>query len=182
MSEKDLISGLQNKDFKTFEKIVQEYQSLVVNLCKNMTGNKEDAEDLAQEIFIKVWEKAEKFRGDSSLKTWIYRIAINSSLNYTRKQNFKTFFQSIESVFDLGSREKDPSQALEGAEKINMVSQAIRQLPENQRIALTLRTYKDHSYAEIGEIMDISISSVESLIFRAKRNLKKKLATYYFKE
>ncbi|NNF20900.1 MAG: sigma-70 family RNA polymerase sigma factor [Saprospiraceae bacterium] len=180
MLEKQLIEGLKNKDFKVFEELVNTHQSMVVNLCYKMTGSVEDAEDLAQEVFIKVWEKASKFRGDSTLQTWIYRVAINASLNYTRKKKFNTFFESIESIFESKGSQDNPQKELENKEQENQVQSAIQTLPENQRIALTLRTFKDHSYAEISEIMDISISSVESLIFRAKKNLKKKLANYYF--
>ena len=180
MYENDLIDGLQNKDFKVFEEIVNSYQSMVVNLCHSMTGSLEDAEDLAQEVFIKVWEKSSRFRGDSSLQTWIYRIAINTSLNFTRKNKFNTFFQSIESIFESPGSQDNPHKSLESKEQQNQIQMAIQTLPENQRIALTLRTFKDHSYAEISEIMDVSVGSVESLIFRAKKNLKKKLVKYYF--
>jgi len=180
MLEKQLIDGLKQKDFKVFEELVNTYQSMVVNLCYNMTGSHEDAEDLAQDVFIKVWEKASKFRGESSLQTWIYRVAINTSLNFTRKRKFNTFFESIESIFESTGNQDNPQKRLESIEQENQVQSAIQTLPENQRIALTLKTFKDHSYAEISEIMDISISSVESLIFRAKKNLKKKLAKYYF--
>jgi RNA polymerase sigma-70 factor (ECF subfamily) len=145
-----------------------------------MTGNREDAEDLAQEVFIKVWEKSKSFRGDSSVQTWIYRIAINISLNNNRKKKYMGVLKSIESIFNLGSEADNPQISLEKSEDQNMVRNAIMSLAENQQIALTLRMYKDHSYAEISEIMGLSISSVESLIFRAKKNLKKKLAKHYF--
>lgn len=179
MTEQDLIEGLQQQDSKIFEEVVNQYQSLVVNLCFKMTGNREDAEDIAQEVFIKVWNKGKKFRGDSSLQTWIYRIAINVSLNYNRKKKIRGFVNSIESTFDTIKSTENVHSEIEKEEKENFVQQAIQTLPVNQRIALTLQMYKDHSYAEISEIMDISISSVESLIFRAKRNLKKKLSKYY---
>ena len=178
MSESDLVEGLQSKDFKIFEKIVNQYQSMVVNLCFKMTASHEDAEDLAQEVFIKIWDKADQFRGDSSLQTWIYRVAINISLNHNRKNKIKSLFQSIEATFNIGHHD-NPQKKLEDSEKQNVVITAIKSLPENQQIALSLRTYKELSYEEISEVMNVSISSVESLIFRAKRNLKKKLVKYY---
>ena len=180
MTDKDLIDGMQQKDFKVFEEVVNRYQSIVVNLCHNMTGSHEDAEDLAQEVFIKIWDKVHKFKGESSLQTWIYRIAINTSLNHTRKQKLQRFFQTIESIFESASGSENPHKELERGEQQNLVQMAIQGLPENQRIAITLRTFKEHSYEEISEIMDVSVSSVESLLFRAKKNLKKVLTKYYF--
>ena len=180
MDEKQLLEGLRNKDFKIFEELVGQYQSMVTNLCFNLTGSREDAEDQAQEVFIKVWEKADRFRGDSSLQTWIYRIAINAGLNYTRKMKFKNLIHSLESLVEPGSDSDNVQKKMENAEQQNHLRIAIQSLPENQRIALTLRTYKEHSYEEIGEIMDVSVSSVESLLFRAKKNLKKKLIKHYF--
>ena len=182
MSEKDLIDGLKNRDFKIFEDLVNTYQSMVTNLCFSITGSREDAEDLAQEVFIKVWEKAERFRGDSSLQTWIYRIAINTGLNYTRKLKLKKLLQPFETVLNTRSDSDDALKQIEDTEKQNYLHSAIRTLPDNQRIALTLRTFKELSYEEISEIMDVSVSSVESLLFRAKKNLKKKLVKKYFRE
>ena len=179
MKETDLIDRLGERDFKAFEELVRVHQSMVTNLCFNLTGSRQDAEDLAQEVFIKVWEKADKFRGDSSLQTWIYRIAINTGLNYTRKMKFQKFIQPIETLFNIGSGGDDAQQKMDDEEQQNHVQLAIQSLPENQRIALTLRTFRELSYDEISDIMDVSVSSVESLLFRAKKNLKKKLADYY---
>jgi RNA polymerase sigma-70 factor (ECF subfamily) len=176
----DLIIKLQSGDEGAFDEIVSTYQSMVVNLAFRFTGNEEDAEDLAQDVFVKVWNKASSFKGDASLKTWIYRITVNESLNFVRKRKIASFVDAIEAALSFQSDNTDTK--LHQSEEQNIVRKAIGSLPKNQRIAITLRTFKNLQYEEVAVIMELSVSSVESLIFRAKRNLKKKLMKYYFSD
>jgi RNA polymerase sigma-70 factor (ECF subfamily) len=176
----DLLIKFQSGDDGAFDEIVRTYLSMVVNLAFRFTGNQEDAEDLAQDIFVKVWNKASSFKGDASLKTWIYRITVNESLNFVRKRKIASFVDAIETALSFQSDDTDTK--LYQSEEKNFVRKAIRSLPRKQRIAITLRTFKNLPYEEIASIMKLSVSSVESLLFRAKKNLKKKLMKYYFSD
>jgi len=180
MGDEKLIVKLKEGDSSAFDEVVTTYQSMVINVCYGFTGNREDAEDIAQDVFIKVWEKIQSFKSESSLKTWIYRIAVNTSLNFIRKQKFHALLENLDNAFSFATKGPDPEEADREKEQKNRVREAIRLLPKNQRIAITLKNMRDLSYHEIAEIMEATVSSVESLIFRAKKNLRKKLFKYYF--
>jgi len=147
-----------------------------------------DAEDLAQEVFMEVFQSLSGFRSESKLSTWLYRIAVNKSLNFVKKQKRNGLLQSIEGFFSgvKGSTSSNlevedesnasPEETVINKEKRKILKSAINSLPQNQRIAFILSKYQDLSYKEIAEVMDISLSSVESLLFRAKANLQKKLS------
>ncbi|MHA7109934.1 RNA polymerase sigma factor [Sunxiuqinia elliptica] len=190
MDELALIRAIQNGDEQAFKQLVDRYQLLVRNTCLNFVHDKHDAEDLAQEVFIEVFRSASKFRGESKLSTWIYRITVNKSLNFQRDNKRRSFFQSIgDALFGsekmLGvstvSAEGQPEQDLENKERKEQIYRAIEELPERQKIAFRLSKLDDLSYQEIAEIMQLSLSSVESLIHRAKLNLQKKLYQCYKK-
>ena len=176
----DLLIKFQSGDESAFNEIVRTYQSMVVNLAFRFTGSEEDAKDLAQDVFVKVWIKASSFQGDASLKTWIYRITVNESLNFIRKRKIASFVDAMEAALSFQSDDTDTK--LHQSEEQNLVRKAIRSLPKKQRIAIILRTFKNLPYEEIALIMELSVSSVESLLFRAKKNLKKKLMKYYFSD
>jgi RNA polymerase sigma-70 factor (ECF subfamily) len=128
-----------------------------------------------------------RFRGDSKLSTWVYRIAVNKSLNHIRKNRQARLTLSIEQLIRgprSGENEfsmEEPGKMdhkLEKKELVDVLNKAINSLPENQRIAFTLSKYDDMAYLDIAEVMDISLSAVESLIHRAKLNLQKRLLNY----
>jgi RNA polymerase sigma-70 factor (ECF subfamily) len=150
--------------------------------------NKEDAEDIAQEVFLEVFKSISKFKGDSKLSTWIYRIATNKCLEFIRKKNTKKRFAFMQSImgneipFDKTSYFTEfnhPGIVLENKEKSATIFKAINTLPETQRVIFTLAKIDGKSYQEIVEITGKSLSSVESVMFRAKKTLKEKLATLY---
>jgi RNA polymerase sigma-70 factor, ECF subfamily len=184
MSEADIIQKLTKGDEKAFRLLVEKYQELVVNACFGLVHNIQDAEDIAQDVFIEVFRSVHKFRGDSKLSSWLYRIAINRSLNFIRDNKSKRWFRSFD---DAGRSEKErlmdrssgiteiPDSVLENKQRAALLHEAIDALPKNQRVAFTLSKYEDLSYKEISEVMKVSVSSVESLIHRAKKNLQKKL-------
>ncbi len=163
------------------KQIVNEFGPMIVNLAHRFVGNNDDAHDIAQEVFVKAWNNFSSFEGSSSLKTWLYRIGVNESLNFLRKKKMSSFIESLESGLSFSHYKSETSedQFIKKEEK-NLVRKAIKSLPKNQRIALTLKSLKNLSYEEIAKVMSISKSSVESLLFRAKKNLKKKLSKYYF--
>ena len=188
MTDADLIQRLIGRNETAFREFVEKYQSMVFNTCYNLLRHTNDAEDITQEVFIEVLESIHQFRSESKLSTWLYRIAINKSFNHLRKGKRKSIISSIGSIFS-GENNKpfeieDPS-ALDTPDTITykdrskVMKQAIDSLPENQRIAFTLNKFEELSYQEIAEVMNLSLSSIESLIHRAKLGLQKKLVNFY---
>ena len=190
MSEENLVNNIKNKDLNSFKVLVDEYQKKVLNTCNRFVNNREDAEDLTQEVFIEVYRSISGFRGDSKLSTWIYRIAVTKSLDFLRKRKRKKRFGIMKSI---SSEEKlreelkatdisNPGTQAENQDRIKILNEALEKLPENQRVAFTLSKYDELSYQEIAEILETTIPAVESLIHRAKNNLKKRLYNYYEKK
>ena len=190
MEETEIISKLQQGNEQAFKQLTENYQKLVVTTCFGLVHNMEDAEDIAQDVFIEVFRSVDKFRADSKLSTWLYRIAVNRSLNFIRDNKKRKWFWSFEDAAENKSNplekvtldSENPEYEMENSQRAQMLHQAIDALPKNQRVAFTLNKYEDLSYNEISEIMDLSKSSVESLIHRAKLNLQKKLYTCYKKK
>lgn len=189
MTETEIIQKLQQGNEPAFKTLVETYQKLVVNTCFGLLQNTEDAEDIAQEVFIEVFRSIQNFRADAKLSTWLYRIAVNRSLNHIRDNKRRKWFQSFDDVVKEKNAElhqhhasENPGIELENQQRANILHEAIGALPENQKTVFTLNKYEDLSYKEIAEIMELSVSSVESLIHRAKTNLQKKLYTCYKKK
>jgi RNA polymerase sigma factor (sigma-70 family) len=187
MEDRKLIEKLKSRDNETFRLVVEKYQKLVLNCTYKFLRDRESAEDLTQEVFIEVFESIHSFRKDSQLSTWIYRIAVTKSLNHIKSLKRKKRFAMVVSLFGEGKVEEhmaapqnmSPDQELENQERANILTWALDKLPEKQRVAFTLSKYKEMSYKEISLMMNISVPSVESLIHRAKENLKKRLYAYY---
>lgn len=191
MSESDIIQKLQRGNEQAFRELVENYQKMVVNTCFGMVHKIEDAEDIAQEVFIEVFRSIQKFRADSKLSTWLYRMSINRSLNYIRDNKRNKWFQSFEDSVKskntlhenlINKNTDNPEYKLENTQRANLLHAAIDSLAENQKIAFTLSKYEELSYQEISKVMDVSVSSVESLLHRAKKNLQKKLYVCYKKK
>ncbi|BAX82676.1 RNA polymerase sigma factor [Labilibaculum antarcticum] len=186
MIERELVEQLKSGNETAFRSLVETYQTMVVNTAMGMIHNQADAEDIAQEVFMQVYHSITDFRSESSLKTWLYRITITRSLNAIRDRKRRNFFSRVEDFFQ-GKKEEvnekasfvNPDKALEEKDHANAIHTALDALPENQKIAFTLSKYEELSYEEIAELMQLSKSSVESLLFRAKSNLQKKLIDYY---
>jgi len=193
MDDQDLIKRItQHNDHSAFSLLVDKYQKLVVNTCRGFVINYTDAEDLAQDVFIELFESLPEFRHESKLSTWIYRIAVNKSLNFVRRKKRERLYNSISSAFGaaeskgsntlVGFSTNEADRELNSKELHHELKQAINSLPKTQRIAFILNKYQDLSYKEVAEVMEISVSSVESLLFRAKANLQKLLLNYYRKK
>jgi RNA polymerase sigma-70 factor (ECF subfamily) len=187
MTDKELVYEIINhKSQKAFEKLVNQYQPLVEKTCLGFVNSYADAEDLAQDVFIEVYQSINGFRNEAKVSTWIYRIAVNKSLNFVRKQKRNKMFRSIENFFITNGDKSEPyeivdkvsggaDREIERSENKQLLKDAINKLPDNQRIAFILSKYQDLSYKEISEVIGVSLSSVESLLFRAKSNLQKYL-------
>jgi RNA polymerase sigma-70 factor (ECF subfamily) len=144
-------------------------------------GNRAKAKDLAQEVFVRVWQAAKNYKPKAKFSTWIYRIAVNLCLNELKSVKRRR-------LIPLGTEEKpdseyptpsdvsqSPEDLLLAKERSRQISEALQSLPENQRMALILKRYDNLSYDEIGKVMGCSVSAVESLLVRAKKNLQEKL-------
>lgn len=182
MSEKEIIDGLLRNDKTAIRSLVNEHQKKVIKTAFYFVGNMEDAEDLSQEVFMEVLKSIKKYRSGSSLSTWIYRITVNKSLDHLRKQKTRGFIQRLGSFagFSHTSHEPvitDPDHDIK--ERRRILESAINSLPENQRIAFVLNKYEELPYKEIAEVMNVSLSAVESHIHRAKMNLQKKLVNHF---
>jgi len=166
-----------------FSSFVLEHQNTVVNTCHGFLHNREDAEDAAQQVFLKAWKNRESFNKDSKISTWMYRIAVNTSIDIIRKRKRLKYKQSLLSMFGISSEVsenvKDPLVKLIDREKAITLMKAIDQLPENQQTAWILTTTSEFSGQEAAEIMKMSVSSIESLKHRAKKRLKIILKDYY---
>jgi len=188
LNELELIERLKKGDDAAFKIIVEAWQDMVYNTSLGIVQNPEDAEDVAQEVFVQVYESVGQFKGDSKVSTWIYRIAVTKSLDHLRKKKRKKRFAFLQSLFGVNEEEvrhepdfHHPGVTLENKENAAVLFQAIEKLPDNQKIAFTLHKLEGLSYQEVAEVMESTVSSVESLMHRAKGNLKKYLTEYYQK-
>jgi RNA polymerase sigma-70 factor (ECF subfamily) len=187
LNDKELIEKIGAKDQSAFKALVDRYQALVINTCYNLLGNRHDAEDVAQEVFFQAYKGAKEFRGEAKISTWLYRIVVNRSLNFIRDKKRFGWLRSLSSLLEgerqeasevQASNSDRPDFALESKERNVILQKAIDSLPESQRTAFVLHKYEGLSYQEIAEISKHSVSSVESLIHRAKLNLQKQLLRY----
>ena len=162
-------------DEKAFEQLITKYQNAVFSTIYRYTGDADCVEDLAQEIFIKVWLNARKFKGESKFSTWLYRVVVNHCLNFNSKRKLDPI--SLDELTKQGQVPTSLRVEADWARKqeIQQVQKAVRELPKRQRIALVLAHWEHRSHEEIAQIMQISSSAVHSLIFRARCTLKKKL-------
>jgi RNA polymerase sigma-70 factor (ECF subfamily) len=188
--DKVSIQELKNGSQFGFKQLVESHKNKVINTCFGFVHNRADAEDIAQDVFVEVYQSVNSFNEDSSISTWIYRIAVNKSLDFIRKSKRKKRWAELTRI-NLDSKnetdhwftdDNNPQLTLENLERMKILNAAIDTLPQNQRAAFTLHKYEDLSYKEVAEILNTSVSSVESLMHRAKINLQQKLEKYYLSE
>lgn len=184
MNENELIHGLRQKDEDSFRWLVENYRNRVFGTILNIVQDKNESEDAAQEVFIRVYESIHGFKGEASLSTWIYRIAVRKALDKLRRrktrQGLNQWFPGLVSNEKKENTEFDhPGIALENKEKAGVLFNAINALPEKQKIAFTLIKVQGMSYDEAGRILQQGVKAMESLISRAKLNLQKQLEQYY---
>lgn len=162
------------------------YSILVYNLALNYLNNNEDAEEVTQDVFIIVFQSIYKFNEQSSLKTWVYKITVNKCLDFLRAKKRKKRWASISSIFnDAGTLQHNipdfihPGVLLEDKENTIHLFKTIYQLPETQKTAFLLSHIENLGNKEIAVIMNKTVSAVESLIQRAKENLRRKLSNFF---
>jgi RNA polymerase sigma-70 factor, ECF subfamily len=183
MSESEIIQSVLSGNRNAFTDLVDKYQHMVFRTCIGFVHNKEDADDLTQEVFINAYQSLPNFKGDSAYSTWLYRIAVNVCLNHIRNTSKKNIFQRIENLFG-GNNHKEstlpaidllnPEQMLIEDEHRDYIKTALDSLPENQRTALILSKYDNLPQKEIATIMHTTEGAVEALIQRGKANLREK--------
>ena len=186
-NETELIEQLKLGDETAFKTIVEQWKDLVYNTILGIVQNETEAEDLAQDVFIKVFEKISTFKGDSKFSTWLYRIATTTALDHLRSKKRKKRFGFLQSLGG-GNDEKEsipdfnhPGVSLDNKERAAVLFKAIESLPENQKTAYTLHKLEGLSYRDVSEVLNTTVSAVESLMSRANQNLRKELEEYYNK-
>lgn len=185
-SEEELIRKLQNGEQQAFKIVVDQYQDMVYNTVLGIVQNEEDAEDITQEVFVKVYQSIGFFRGDSKFSTWLYRISIAKALDNEKSKRRKKRFAFIQRLFGENGEDQyhpvefnHPGVVLDNKEKAGELFKALKKIPDKQRLAFTLNKIEGLNNNEIAEIMNTSFYAVESLLARAKKNLKEQLKNYY---
>jgi RNA polymerase sigma-70 factor (ECF subfamily) len=180
--EKLLLNKVVNGDSNAFRKLVELNQKKVIHICLSYVRNSPDAEDVAQEVFIEMYRSINNFRNESSISTWLYRLAVNKSLDFIRQSkrqkrgSGKVNSMEKSEIEKLNITSKQlASDSIEEEERKKMLYHSIEQLPKRQKEALLLSQIKELKQQEVADIMETSVSSVESLLVRAKRKLKELL-------
>jgi RNA polymerase sigma-70 factor (ECF subfamily) len=173
--DKALVAASLAGDKGAFDEIVDRHRRAVYQVCYRFVNNHEDASDLAQETFVRAWKGLRNFKGESALSTWLYRIAVNVSLNRVSAKRLDV--DVIENDQFVDTTSDAPGDALFRGERVAAVRRAIAQLPEKQRATLILRTYQELSHQEIADILGSSVGAVKANFFHALANLKKILGS-----
>jgi RNA polymerase sigma-70 factor (ECF subfamily) len=181
-TDEDLIKKSQQGDQKAFEQLIIKYEKKVYTIAYRMMGNHEDASDLAQEAFIKVFRSIKSFRGEASFSTWLYHVVANVCRDQLRKQKVKVSsldesvsYEGEKLEKQLQDSDKSPEEKLEENELKAYLQRLINQLPDEYRLVLVLRELMDFSYEEIAGELNITMGTVKSRLNRARTMLKNKL-------
>ena len=179
IDEKELIERILDGDQDAFAALVEAYRKSVYNLCLRMVSNPTDAEDLAQEAFLKVWRGLRFYKFESSFSTWLYRLTGNVCIDFIRKKKRKSAVsltapdaeEGIE--LEISDTDPGPEEQLLHREDHRAIAEAMAQLEEDDRMILTLRVVEELSYEQIGQIMDLKEGTVKSRLARARTKLRK---------
>lgn len=182
MTEQELVYGLRNREETAFRELVLLFQDRVFNTSLGLLQHSADAEDIAQEVFIQVFRSIHQFKEESLLSTWIYRITTTKCLDFLRGKKRKKRFGFISSLFGADNTPvhepeefNHPGVQLDRKEEASMLFKLVDQLPENQRTAFILNKVEELTYRDIAAILNTSEAAVDSLLQRAKQNLRKKI-------
>ncbi|NQX00712.1 sigma-70 family RNA polymerase sigma factor [bacterium] len=170
-------------DHQAFRELVERHQNAVIGTVAKMLGNASEAEDIAQQVFLRIWRHAKRYRPDAKFTTYLYTITRNLVFNETRRKSRKKEVSSDEREENSNqlieaSPDRQPDAELLQAELQRAVDDAIASLPDTQRMAVVLRRYEQLSYEEIAVVLELSVSAVKSLLFRARTALREALAGY----
>jgi len=173
ISNAELVKKSQLGDKNAFEELVRRHQELVFSLAYKLTGNRELANDVAQEAFIRAWKAIQKFRGDSTFSTWIYRITVNTAWTL-RKKAKKHYSLNIEDTQEpvVIDEKKDPEFLAINSDLSSVLKKALDQIPVEQRIIVELKNIEGRSHKEIAEYLDISVTAAKVRLHRAHQKLR----------
>jgi RNA polymerase sigma-70 factor (ECF subfamily) len=170
-----LIKRFNKGDTSAFEEIVLKYQDRIYNLCRRMLGNADDAQDAAQDVFLKAYQALPKFQPDASLYTWLYRIATNTCIDYRRKPVFESLFGRFEEgerlIHDRASDAPSPEKLYQSRQIDKALQECLGKLSAKLRAIIVLKEVEELSYEEMSETLDISIGTVKSRLARARKEL-----------
>jgi RNA polymerase sigma-70 factor (ECF subfamily) len=186
ITNEDLMCRVSAGDKHAYEALVYRHQRSVLNFIFRFLGDRTEAEDLTQEVFLRVWKSAKTYKPDAKFTTWLYRIAINLCINRQRALRIRKWLsasqpheqkQNSEDTFspDESAQTATAENHLIHSEQTRHLLDALNNLPTSQRLAIVLKIYDGLSYHEISRLMNRSVSAVDSLLIRAKKNLRKKL-------
>jgi RNA polymerase sigma-70 factor, ECF subfamily len=175
--EQLLIENVQRGEMAAFQELVEKYKQKVYYMALDMTGNHHDAEDLSQEVFMKVFVSIKDFRGESKLSSWLYRIAMNTCIDKTRRKHLK-LVDLDEKMHEKATTGKNPEQLMHARATQDQIEQALQKLPPRQRSIFVLRHYNELMLREIAETLGISEGTVKAQLFRAIQRLQKELGGF----
>jgi len=175
-AEHQLISDLGNpgRKRKVFDSIVKEYQQVLYYHIRRIVIDHDDANDVLQNTFLKAWRNIEKFRGDSSIKTWLYRIATNESITYLKAKK-KRQFTDVEDIQNDLRHSLESGRYIEGSEIQLKLQRAILTLPERQRLVFNMRYFDEMKYDEMAQILELSTGSLKASYHHAVKKIEKYL-------
>jgi len=179
-----LMMSVKRGDEEAFQALVERHQYRIVGTVAKMLGRETDAEDIAQQVFVRVWQSASRYEPEAKFTTWLLTITRNLVFNEMRRRRRSKLveMQTEEDEERFAQHEdstaRSPSSLAQNAELQNAIADAIAALPESQRMAVILRRYEELSYEEIAEVLKTSVPSVKSLLFRARTELKERLKTF----
>ena len=171
------MARIREGDMDAFRVLVETHQARVIGTISKMLGSDAESEDLAQQVFIRVWKSAPRYRPTAKFTTWLFRITRNLVFNEPRRR--RHFADQTEEISEATERaEKEPDQVLLEEELQLAIQDAINRLPESQRMAIILRRYEEMPYEEIAKVMGTTVPAVKSILFRARAELRQRLAKY----
>lgn len=184
--DQELVRSVQGGDLAAYDELVRRYQVRIYATLYHMTSNHEDANDLAQESFIKAFHAIKSFKGESSFFTWLYRIAVNKTINFLKQRKNRIYLSlndldlNAENDPDLVAfvSEKNPRRDMSLTELQEKLNAAIQRLSEDHRLVVTLHDIQGLSHEEIGKIMDCNVGTVRSRLFYARQQLQAFLSDY----
>lgn len=180
-----LMERVRKGDVEAFRELVEAHERRVIGTVTRMLGDENEAQDLAQQVFIRVWKSASRWEPTAKFTTWLYTILRNLVFNECRRRS-RHPTRSIDAASDdeehpqqfADGNTKAPDTSLLDGEMQDAIERAIQELPEAQRMAVVMRRYQDVSYEEIAEVLDLTVPAVKSLLFRARTDLREKLRKY----
>lgn len=173
MQDSELIRNVLDGRQQDFALLVKKYQQPVFRTANGFVHNTPDAEEITQDVFLKAFFKLGTFSGNAAFSTWLYRIAVNISINFLKKKKRSQFWLGLGSLLQMPARDKNAETLLTEKSEKQLIEMAIDQLPFKQRAAFVLTKYEELPQKEVAAIMHCSEGAVEQLVIRAKTNLKK---------